>query len=423
MRRRLWSLAILTVALAAPPARAQEAELIAQLEAERALFARQREDLQRQLDVIRKRLAGEADLADLRQALDDAEAAMAGASGRNPELARIQKGEQDAAAEFRRASEAATRRGGALVGQLKAALDAANKVKADADRRRREADKALWAVRRKVGQSPQVRALQAQAAGVDKAARDARDKDPALVAARKASDAARKACDDARHALPEYKARKDAWAALRGKKRGSPGYNAARKAIQQAEQAYRKACGNMPQRKAQDDARKGYDLARRNHPSAKKAQADKREIQKAVAGKIEELLAADPEGAAALQQRKAAEQGRDQARRQAQELHRRIQEASRSSAHKDPNVLAARKAYDRTRRARHEARKKLGDGPRQARDRARGELDARLTRKLAGDAQAIAIHDRMRLLETRMKEMDARIQDLRKRRAEAAKTH
>ena len=150
MQPKLWSLVMLTAALAAPPAHAQEAELIKQLEAERALYARQREDLQGQLDVIRKRLAEEADLADLRQALADAEAAIRGASVRNPGLARAQKAEQDAAAAFRRATEAATQQGGSLVGQLKTALAAVNKTKAAAERRRREADKALWGIRRKL---------------------------------------------------------------------------------------------------------------------------------------------------------------------------------------------------------------------------------------------------------------------------------
>ena len=354
MKHLLW---ILPVLMLASVAVGQEAELVIQLEAEKKKLQADRDDLRKQLGEIREKISEQADVAALRKAYEDAEAAYRKDEKENPAITDARQAEKDASKAYRDASDAAAAKDPG-VKALQDQMDKASKTVAESDKQRHEIDKALFQVRRKLYKAEAVKALQAEADRESKAVRDLRDKDPDLAEQRDAMEAARKAYDQARRA---------------------------------------------------------FDKAVRDNPRVKEAEARQQAARKAVDAKVNELLATDPEAAPLLEKRKAAEQARDEARKTTGGMWKKVFDARRAAVNKDPDAAAARKAYDASRQTYHQTRQKATETTRKARDDARNSCDARVREMLTADPQGVDLETRLKAVDKRYNELRNRIRDLQKK--------
>jgi len=347
MKRLLW---IIPVLMLASVALAQEAELVIQLEAEKKKLQADRDDLRKQLGEIRAKIIEQADVAELRRAYEAAEAAYRKDEKESPAIADARQAQKDAYKAYRDASDATAAKDPG-VKALQAEMDQANKTIAESDKQRNDINRKLFQIRRKLQGNDAVKTLQAEVNREDKAIWEVRNKDPQLAEQRQAMEAARKAYEQARRA---------------------------------------------------------FDKAVREHPTVKDAETRKQTARKAVDAKINELLAADPEGAQLLAKRKAAEQARDEARKKSGGVWKKMFAARRAAVDKDPDAGAARKAYEDARKKYYETRNKATETTRKARDVARNAYDGRVRKMISADPQGTD-------LETRLKAVDKRYQELRNR--------
>jgi len=373
MSRTLCILAVLA-ALVVSACPAQEAALVKQLEAEQSRVWAERNKLRGQLTALRDRLGKEADLVDLRQAKDAAEAAHRKNEQTHPDLAVPRKAEQDAMKAYT-AAAAAAGASDPTVRELQTEAAALTKQQSDADKQRRAIDASLQAIRRRIAGSAEARPLVAEVARLDKAARDLRQKDPELTAARKA------------------------W--------------------QQAENAYRKACEALPENRQRRDARKAYDAAVKAHEGVQAADAETQQARKALNDKVAELVAADAEALALAEKRKSAERSAEQSRKRLSVLRREIFAASRAAASKDPVAQEARKAQDAARKAYREAYARATGSTNKARYDARKAYEAKLAEKLKSDPQAAELNRQIETVDKQLAEVRRKIRAMTKPKARA----
>jgi len=368
-----WTLVVL--ALAGPaaasgqPEAGTDAARIRQLEAQRKRLDEERDKLNRQLHELTERLTRQDELADLRRAWRQAEAAYRKTEKTHPELVATQEIERKA----REALDAARRSAGEAdptVKALKARRTAARRTERAKQNERRVVEQKLQGVRERIGRSPEVRRLWREYSRLSKAHDELRHNDPRLAAAHKA------------------------W--------------------QEAEQAYRKACEALPENKARHEARQAYEAALRAHDGLKDAEQKREQAQKAAHRKAQELLEADEEGAALMAEIKAIEEARRDAERLNYDLGRKIGQAWNEAANKDAKVQEAQKAWDDARHAHGEAHARVTAATRKARDEAREAYEKRLRAKMEADPEIASLRDRLKKLYERINDLDRRIGELRK---------
>ncbi len=377
VKRNLWILGALTVALAASAAVGQEAELILQLEAEQKKLSKQRDDLRKQLRAIEVRLAGDVDVAALYKIYDKASAAYEEDRKTARAIVAARKAEKAASDEYQAAEKAAAENDPALKA-LKAEAEAAEKAVGESRKQRQVADSALFKIRWRILRSDALKALRAEGTAKDKAIRELRANDPDLVAARKALDETNKAYDKARRELPEYKAM----------------------------QAALKALNN----------------AVKNHAGVKAIEAEKAAARKAIDRRVEALLPADPEGAAALAAVKAAEKARADGRSQSIVLQKKIHAATSAAVAKDPPAKDALKARDAARKARRKVERESTVETRGARDTAWSAYTTRLRAKFAADARGTDLSTQLKTADDRSRKIRRQIRDMKTKQAKPPAT-
>ncbi|MCX5672859.1 MAG: hypothetical protein NTU94_16200, partial [Planctomycetota bacterium] len=351
----------------APPA---IADVVKQWQAEvQKLRTEVRPNLERQLKEIRDRHANSDQVARLRFAYDEAQAACDN-SAKDREIAAAKKAEEQAAAALKQA-EAAALASDPTLAQLRAQLAEAKKAADAAEVQRQAAEKAFIQARSKAANSEEVNQLYREVSKAGRALKEVAAKDAKVNAAQKAYDEAVSAYEKAVAAMPEYKTR------------------AAKP------DAYEKARHALPQYKARNEASAAYETlyqAFLKTDAAKVAAAARDNAEKASKKKLDDLLTSSPEIVAAAAKRKAAEAAVKTALAKVEEIQRKCTAATGAAATRNPEVVKAKQAYDAARKAGRDLYETKVTAAKNARDAALAAFETKLKERFDADPKVAEIN-------------------------------
>jgi hypothetical protein len=393
MKAALATLGVFLAALATPVLAADAsvpADLVKQWQAEvQKLKTLVRPDLELKLKDLRDRLANSDQVAPLRYACEQAQAAYDNLA-KDREILAAKKAEELAAAACAKAEAAALAADPALA-QLRAQLAEAKKAVEAADAQRPAADKAFVQARSKAANSDEVNNLYREIAKAGRVLKELSAKDPNVVAAQKAYDEALKAYEKAIVAMPEYKTRAT------------------------KPDAYDKARHALPEYKARNDAsaacEKAY-AAFLKSDVAKAAAAARDASEKAAKKKLDDLLTNSPEIAAAAAKRKAADDARKAAVAKADEVQRNLTASLATAIVRNPEALKAREAYQVARKASRDLSETRTAAVKNARDATLLEFETKLRNRFEADPKVAEINRQIQAVDAKIKEFQGQIDDV-----------
>jgi hypothetical protein len=393
MKAALATLGVFLAALATPALAADApapADLVKQWQAEvQKLKTLVRPDLEQKLKDLRDRLANSDQVAPLRYACDQAQAAYENLA-KDPEILRAKKAEEQASAACAKAEAAALASDPALA-QLRAQLAEAKKVVDAADAQRQAADKAFVQTRSKAANSDEVNNLYREIAKAGRVLKELSAKDPNVVAAQKAYDETLKAYDKAIVAMPEYKARAT------------------------KPDAYDKARHALREYKARNDASAACENAYAaflKSDVAKAAAAARDAAEKASKKKLDDLLMNSPEIAAAAAKRKAADDARKAAVAKVDEVQKKLTASLATAIVRNPEALKAREAYQAARKASRDLSETRTAAVKNARDATLLEFETKLRNRFEADPKVAEINRQIQAVDAKIKEFQGQIDDV-----------
>lgn len=320
----------------------------------------QRDPLMEEISQRREALSKEADLVDLRALLERAQQTIEAKTTTDGEILEAKKAQDEAAEALPKTIEdrlANHEKLQAMMGEI----EALRAKRPQLDTLEHELTRELRDLRQKLDGDPAMAEAKAAVAAADEAVRLLPQQHPKIVAAREAIQAARKALDEKIKTLPEARALAEATARYDDLLKNSPEIVEARKAAEEARKRYQ--------------------------------------------ARLEEVLRADPRGAAAVQRLQQIEQEAAEAVKRFRALSEQFPEVRRSVLKEDPVIVKAQKASEEAQKAyRHTVTERTVE-ERKAIESARIAMSKRVQEKMAGD---IMVQDRLE----RLKKIEDQIRQL-----------
>lgn len=386
---------VLVAALAAPAGAASApsvADMVKQWQAEiEKLRTEVRPSLERQLKAIQGSHANSNEVAPLRFACTEAQAAYDNFAKGDREVAAARKAEEQAAAAGKEA-EAKALASDPTLGQIKAQLAEAKKAAATAETRRQAADTAFLRARSKIANSEEVAKLGREIAPkLGKAVDELAAKDPQVIAAQKAYNETLNAYEKALEALPEYKQRQTKPDAYNAARRALAEYKARNNASAACEAAY---------------------AAFMKSPVARAATAGRDNAEKAAKKRLDDLLTGSPEIVAQAAQRKAAQAAVQAAYAKVAELQKKYADAVSTASIRNPEALKARQAHETARATRRTLYETRLTAVEKARNETLAKYAAKLKERFEADPRVAEINKQILAVDAKIKEFQSQIDDI-----------
>lgn len=356
MRTLTGSLVVAAWLLIATMAQGQDEAMQAK---QRELGAKMR-DLNRQMMEIRQAIGRQPELADARKAMEEAQRAMTRRMTTDTQLQEARKAADEAQKKSREIAsvEAASDKEAAdLMAQIKDRSAAMGEIQ----KLQQEAQGALFAIRRRIGQSPDLReaaeALAKAEAAIPKTARE----DPRVA------DAAQRMAE-------------------------------ARKALEEKVQA-------MPEKKTLDEAERAFYQAMQESPEAAAARQKRDEAMKAFEAQLQPKLAADPEGAAAIKHMEEVQQKLTESRNAMGPLQGELQQTWRRLGQENPKIAEGFKAAEEAETAFRDTVDKRAKDEKADLDEAQRAFSEKVDQKAAADPRMAELQKQLEALREQMQDL------------------